>query len=78
MSMDDARLDHLTLRLDSLREMLLHRAEELADGREMTASLGRQFRVHGARPGDNSAHIFGPAIAEVLAAEFRAIAASLE
>lgn len=75
MSMEDARLDHLTLRLDSLHDRLLQRAQELSDGRAMAAELRKQIRVRGGAP---SAEGIAAAIARVLADELRGIAGSLE
>ena len=40
MSMEDARLDHLTLRLDSLHDQLLNRADQLD---EASKNVGLKF-----------------------------------
>lgn len=65
--MEDARLDHLTLRLDSLHERLLNRADGL-DSEAVSA------RVTGlvTEPGRI------PDVLRVIASEFREIAGSLE
>jgi hypothetical protein len=73
MSMEDARLDHLTLRLDSLRQWLLLRAGEL-EKPLVTHTYGS-----GSGTGSSSepaAHLM--MMRRMLAAEFREIAASLE
>jgi len=67
MSMEDARLDHLTLRLDSLHERLLNRADGLDDEADTAQAMGL-VTAEGRTPGTLRA----------IAAEFRVIAGALE
>lgn len=65
--MEDARLDHLTLRLDSLHDRLLNRADQL-DNEAISAQAMGMVTVPGRTP----------ETLRVIASEFREIARSLE
>ena len=65
--MEDARLDHLTLRLDSLHDYLLNRAAGLDD--EADTAAGMRLVTEPGRT---------PDVLRVIATEFRKIAGSLE
>jgi len=78
MSMEDARLDHLTQRLDNLRDALITRAVRMEKYAEDDKSKGMILQKDNATRARAAAYLTHAAIMEAIAWEFRGLAEAAE